>query len=773
MSLSNSNNKVTTLNVGGNMSMSGGMLNESKENGLINFVGSSLHTFSNTGGTISNNINFTVQSGSTLDVGTSVITGDGVFTLAAGATLITANAGGIAQNGASGSIQTAVQSLSPSANYIFNGTSLQVLGTAVTTVNNLTIDNSAGVTISDNLTVNNILTLENGNLSLGSLGSNLTIANGATISCPSGYDNTHMIVCDGSGSLIKQSNNTAGLQMVFPVGTGILYSPVNITSLSASVAGIASVSVRAVSGTASGATTDLQKYWELASANLSTIVASLAFTYNNPDEVGVGGDQSSYVPYLLTGGSWIAPSGSSTGGVNPMTVISSATLTGTWTGREGPATYYSYQSGNWTVASTWTTDPSGTLSVSPSVPGAMDRAVILNGRTVTMTSLQSALSTNINEGGVLDIKNITGHNLGAVRGKGTMRLSTGIFPGGVFDEFVSADGGTVEYYNSGDYTVSQLEYNNLIFNHSTSAITTTIAGNLVVNSDLTVEKGTFQINGTGTTRLDLAVFGDLLVKKDGNITLGTGSIGTATTDAHRLTIQGDFINYGDVRFTNLTAPNYLSYPNHRVDVVFNNPNSDQNVQIYGLTRFYRIEVDKGTDQTYVLNIDASANGLFELFGRNNLLGSTTTPSAPSINNTNALGLMAGTLRLGTNITVPSLAEENVSSDDLNYHIDEDACLWIDGANVTHTTHVNGGTSNSFVLYGKIRMTNPTSVFNLNTQHGIVMRANAAIEVHDGLLTVPCIRSSTIAGVHRGSYTQKGGAVSITGNISGANRHPSL
>jgi hypothetical protein len=680
----------------------------------------------------------------------------------------TISGGGITSTGGGG----ATPPTSGTVNY--NNAGSQSIGAY--TYYNLTISGGGTKTMAGNVTVNNILNLADGNLSLGSSNYNLTIA--ATGSITGSYDNSHMIVCDGSGSLIRQGTNAAAFAMVYPVGTDSRYTPFEITSLTATVAGTGSVSVRAVEGTAPGPpaanSTDLQKYWIVNTTNLSGITADLQMIYINPDEVGTGGDQSSYQPYIYTGGAWTLPASTSGPGVNPMIVSGTNVIAGQWTAREGPKTYYTYQSGDWGTALTWTTDPSGTLSVNPAVPGPMDRVVILNGRTVATTVARTVLSLQINEGGILDIGTSTGHDFGDVRGKGLLRLQTATFPGGTFTDFVSAGGGTVEYYNAANFTLTQYTYNNLIFNLSAPGIVATVLGDLTVNGNLTIQQGTFRINdNTATTELNIVTYGNVEIESNGSITLGTGNLGTGDNDAHRFTIKGNFTNNGTAYFTNLAAADYFNYPNHRVNVVFDNTSSDQDVVINGYTRFYRIEIDKGKTQTYVLNIDATAPNLFYLFGRNNLMGVTPAPGPPDINNLNALGLMGGTLRLGTNITIPSLAEETNPTQDLNYHVDEDACLWIDGANVTHTTHANGGTSNSFVLYGKIKMTNPSSAFNINNEHGIVMRETAEIEIQDGTLTTPCIRTSTVTGTHRGSYTQSGGTVTVTGNINGSDQHPSL
>ncbi len=138
------------------------------------------------------------------------------------------------------------------------------------------------------------------------------------------------------------------------------------------------------------------------------------------------------------------------------------------------STYYTYQSGDWDVAATWTTDPSGTLSLNAAVPGNSDKVVVLNGRTVSTTADDyDVAALKINEGGIVDIAATEGHDFGTVSGEGKLKLSTTNFPSGTFDAFVSADGGTVEYYDVTG-TLNQATYNNLLFtNASLSAAQST------------------------------------------------------------------------------------------------------------------------------------------------------------------------------------------------------------------------------------------------------------------------------------------------------------
>ena len=104
------------------------------------------------------NLSVEVSEATTLDLGTSVIMGDGVFWLQDGATVATAHADGVAgtfQLEEDGELDFGAE---PS--FVFNGAEAQVTSEMMpTTVNNLVIDNEAGVTLSQETTINGVLRL--------------------------------------------------------------------------------------------------------------------------------------------------------------------------------------------------------------------------------------------------------------------------------------------------------------------------------------------------------------------------------------------------------------------------------------------------------------------------------------------------------------------------------------------------------------------------------------------------------------------------------------
>ena len=175
------NSTTGILNVKGNFIQSGGiitLLNAPPGAGAINFNGTATQTYSKSGGTISNAVNFTVNNGSILDMGTSVIDGStGTFTLLSGAGIITAHFQGLSTTAGTGSIQvTGTKSFDAGADYTYNGLVAQLTGNGVSTVHNLTIDNPTGVTLSNSISTTALLNLNQGSVTTG--GNILYLTNG-------------------------------------------------------------------------------------------------------------------------------------------------------------------------------------------------------------------------------------------------------------------------------------------------------------------------------------------------------------------------------------------------------------------------------------------------------------------------------------------------------------------------------------------------------------------------------------------------------------------
>jgi gliding motility-associated-like protein len=274
-----------TVHVEGNFIMTGGSLTGSngtpEGDAAIVFNKSGTQTFTKTGGTISQDVNFYVSSGSILDVGTSVIDGStGDFVLNSGATLITANSDGISLNGPTGSIQvTGARVFNSGANYTYNGTVPQITGSGLPiTVNDLTIDNPSGVTLSGDVSVSNNLVMSQGNVTTGT--STLFLSNSLVGS---------LLYTSGTviGNLKRSISTTLFTDYLFPVGTAASYRPASISfsSLAAPVDITAQFVAEAPNGFVSymdgGVTVAnlfTEGYWRFASSSVQAANFSLSLT---------------------------------------------------------------------------------------------------------------------------------------------------------------------------------------------------------------------------------------------------------------------------------------------------------------------------------------------------------------------------------------------------------------------------------------------------------------------------------------------------------------
>jgi hypothetical protein len=104
---------------------------------------------------------------------------------------------------------------------VFNGSSTQTInGTANSTFGNVTMNNSAGLTVSKGFTVNTVLTFTSGNITAASSSEAVTFETSGTAS---GAADTKCIV----GYCKKNTNSTT--KFTFPIGTSTLYRSAAIT----------------------------------------------------------------------------------------------------------------------------------------------------------------------------------------------------------------------------------------------------------------------------------------------------------------------------------------------------------------------------------------------------------------------------------------------------------------------------------------------------------------------------------------------------------------
>ncbi len=409
-------------------------------------------------------------------------------------------------------------------------------------------------------------------------------------------------------------------------------------------------------------------------------------------------------------------------------------------------TWYSYQSGNWTDPLVWTLDGGVfPLFVNPAneIPSITDNVVITSGRTIT-TNTNNIQINSIDVTGNLDLLASTGHNFVAISGAGRIKMAGAAdnFPAGVSTSFADASiGGTLEINGTGITLNQARTFRNVELNLTSSANIASLENNYTLNGNLTITNGTLRFNDNATsTNRNFTVNGNVVVETTGAIRVGTANA------RHEFNLYGDFTNNGTAYFTQRVAASASAEATDGiVDVNMLSSTRDQQVICNGVTRFYRIEISKGTDDTYKASISSSSSANFNLFGyANQGHGNVAQLTA----NDNALGLIYGTVELGTNVTV-------LLNNTGNYNISVGAQLWINGATVTKT----GG--NAIVSYGIVRVSSGTLTAN-TIDSGITLRDSGVITVDGGTVTLRAIRTSTNGAGAVGSYIQSGGNVILEG-----------
>ena len=244
-------------------------------------------------------------------MGTNVVSGAGSFTVASGATLGIGHTSGI-----NGNITVSgTKTYSTTANYIFNGASAQTSGASFpTTVNNLEINGAGISTLSNSQTINGVLTLTAGNITLGN--NNVTLGSVGAIS--GGSSSSSYLATTGTGTLTLPSVTS---QKTFPVGTATSYAPVALTNSGTS----SDFSVRANASISHAAYAakyvDLE--WPITASASGTNVTAV-FQWNTGDQHGSFNPANpcelarwAGTNYLVTNAS-VTPSGS-----NPYTLTAS------------------------------------------------------------------------------------------------------------------------------------------------------------------------------------------------------------------------------------------------------------------------------------------------------------------------------------------------------------------------------------------------------------------------------------------------------------------
>lgn len=420
--------------------------------------------------------------------------------------------------------------------------------------------------------------------------------------------------------------------------------------------------------------------------------------------------------------------------------------------------WYTLASGDWDDPTVWTLDPSGSLPNNPdsytpstSPTAVTDEVKILSGRTITVSS-DGKTNAKLTVLGRIDFKGTTGHTFTEIRGSGKIILKADNFPSGDATHFISKDQGegTVVFDSTGyDLNTAHTFYNVEIDLDNATDILTLIV-DYQIDGDLTITSGMLQINdNSGTTAINLTVEGTTTVAAGNEITVGTGNA------VHTITFNGDLTNNGSIDLAN--DAQYSCPSTGAAEVTFGGA-SDNTLTCNGTTDFYRLFLDKGTDDTYILEVVSTNTANFRLFGPVSG-GGCLDAGAEGWENL-ALVLHNGTLKLGSNIDIPILgADRSGTASPYEFHIPYTARLWIDGADVS--THTSAGGWRGITIFGTLQIssgtfTNPSGTggityFNNTSEPGKIL-------IEGGTVSTTQVKQASASG--RFSYIQTGGTLNI-------------
>lgn len=572
----------------------------------------------------------------------------------------------------------------------------------------------------------------------------------------------------------------------YPIGTAAGYTPAGI-NISAPLTDSSEITIKPTNNRhpfASGTGNALKYYWKIQSRNIeSAVPGTISLKLYYPD-AAIEGNESLYIPAFYLSPDWktIPDVFEVNDPLNEISFRNITVLSGDYTAGEpsafGPVmVYYSRKNGNWDDPETWSTDTLLKWNGPPAagIPGPSNQVIIGDGIThfdtisITTDNRKSG-SLQINSGSVLDMGTTKGHIFDVlpelkIGGSGTLRISSSspvaIFPGSDFGNFLSASGGTVEYYSSGtSFTLPEVSasgfqldhYNNLVLSAKTGDTIRFPGKNLEVINHLIVGRssdftghaifssalqGDVTVGGNAEIRNGWLVFPNSTTRRiaiSGNLVVGSNASfvvsGSGTPVPNELILSGNLINNGT--FT-------MNAGGGRIVHVFCTGSGNANISGTGSTAFYTLTVDKGENASPVLDVQAN--------------GFSMTAADP------ALILRNGTFRLSAPVTV-TLTQIN------SFTVPRTAGLSVNGGTI-RIGYGNRDTAD-LILAGTIEVLSGAlligdSTQNVNTD---IVYANAGfpeIRVQGGLLAVNGqIRRGTETTLGSLIYKQTGGTTLIRG-----------
>ncbi|MDD5094433.1 MAG: hypothetical protein PHV74_08660 [Dehalococcoidia bacterium] len=247
-------------------------------------------TFGGSGGII-------IDNASGVNLGGSVAITNGL-TLTSGAFAVGANT--LTLNGPTIAGTPANLSTTSSSSLVFGGSSTGVnIPGSVATLNNLTINNTNGVTLNNSPTVSGTLTLASGKITTGA--NTLIIASGGSIS--GGGSSSYV-----NGNLRKAFNTGSGQSFTFTIGGAVSYTPVALASMNVTSAGNLTAHTTAgdhpnIAASQIDATKSVNRYWALTIGGGFAATYGATFNYPSVDVDGAA-TPSTFIVNSYSSSTW-------------------------------------------------------------------------------------------------------------------------------------------------------------------------------------------------------------------------------------------------------------------------------------------------------------------------------------------------------------------------------------------------------------------------------------------------------------------------------------
>jgi hypothetical protein len=208
---------------------------------------------------------------------------------------------------------TGTTSLGTSSTITFNGTLAQSTGSNLPALNNLTVNNSNGISLDNALTVDGTLTFTLGKVTLGT--NNLTVGSTGSIS---GATSTRYIVTNSTGVLTR--NLVGASNISFPIGTSSSYAPATINN--AGTTDDFSVRAKTTYTNNPNNVNHVAIFWDINEAEAGGSDVTLTLQWNSGDENPGFNRNSDLHIGRYTGTAWVGTS-AILGGTDPYTATAS------------------------------------------------------------------------------------------------------------------------------------------------------------------------------------------------------------------------------------------------------------------------------------------------------------------------------------------------------------------------------------------------------------------------------------------------------------------